>query len=285
MMKEDMLWLDKSYASNAKAILQISKLRWVVVVSEFICGIILYSFAQEKYGQTAAIPVLMYLVLVALICLVGQSITMARVSQAIQLLSFSLTTGAIGGLVISVELATGSLFKQMPYCVFIGSLFIWLVIAAVVFAILYRKMLRGDFKKQMSAAKTKRIVRQSKTYSGILVMLIGGSSLFLHMAEKSQVGQAILWVMGTISSIFIAGMSGGLILLVLAKAKFPSFNIKIPSRRELREARRENAAANTEFKQRKQNGVFFQVNDVSPSESHDSLQIPRQHVSEWLKNE
>lgn len=284
-MKEDMLWRDKSYTSSLKFIFQISKLRWAVIVFELGYGTILYLFAKEKYGKTPAALVLMYLIVAALICLVGQSLTIARISQAVQLLCFSFTTGVIGGLSFPVQLVASSFSNRMPYWLFMASFFIWLVIAAVVFAILYRKMLRGDFKKRMSATKTKQIVRQSKIYSGILVMLIGGSSLFLHMAEQSQGGQAVLWVMGTIGSIGFAGMSGASILLVLAKAKFPSFNIWIPSRQEFHEARRENAAANTEFKQRKQNGVFFQVNDVSPSESHDSPQIPRQHVSKWLKNE
>lgn len=229
-MKEEMIWRNKSYASNVQFVLQIAKSRWIVMLCEFFFGLVLYSSAKEWYGQTAANSVLIYLVFIALICLIGQSLTVARINQAAQLFCCSLSIGVSGGLSISVGVVTSALSKPVPFLLFVGSFFWWLVIAAVVFVILYRKMQRGDFKKRKPAAKTKQIIRLSKTYMGILVMLIGGSSLFLHMAEKSQGGQDFLWLMGIIGGVGFAGMSGVLFIPALAKAKFPSFNIWIPSR-------------------------------------------------------
>ncbi|MCI1892728.1 MAG: hypothetical protein ABF743_13690 [Schleiferilactobacillus perolens] len=284
MMKEEMVWRNKSYASNVQFVLQIASSRLIFLAVGFILSLAVYLSGKEWYGPSTAMWVLTYLIVASLVCIVGQSLTVARMNQALQLFCFSVSFGILGGLLISEGIIDGPFSKPIPFPLYIGSFFVWPVIAGVVFVVMYRKMLRGDFMKRAPTTKAKRVVSLSKVFMGILVILIGGTSLFVRTAERTQGGKSTIWLMGMIGGIGFAGMSGGLIIMALAKAKFPDFNVKIPSRQEFREARRESAAADKAFKQRRQDGVFFQVKGVNPSKSRDFLQTSRQHISKWLKN-
>ncbi|MFT8412650.1 hypothetical protein [Schleiferilactobacillus perolens] len=285
-MKEEMLWQGRPYASNYITIFQFAKIRWIFLVCGALPGLLLFSAAREWYGSTTTFVVLTYLLLAGVVCIIGPSVAVARINQALQLLSIAITTGVLGGLVVSAIIVVGPfLVKPIPLWLFASSFFIWPITATAVFEIMYTKTLRGDFMKRASAKKTKAVVKFERIFTGALGLSIAGIPLFNHFAEKTQFGKNAIWLMGIIGGIGFAGMSGGLMLIVIAKAKFPAFNAKIPSRLELRRMRQESAATATLLKQRKKDGVFFQVNDVNPNEGGNPFKTSQNDVSKWFKNE
>jgi hypothetical protein len=99
----------------------------------------------------------------------------------------------------------------------------------------------------------------------------------------SMIGKSVMLTIGWICGTVIIGASGMLSPIIIAKAKFPSFNAQIPTTREIRMQRRKKKIADKTSDSTVKNNVYFQVNDINGGKRINAIKNVQQSVGKWLK--
>ncbi|MFT8412652.1 hypothetical protein [Schleiferilactobacillus perolens] len=285
-MTEEMVLRFKEFCKDPQNVLDFSNLRYAFMPISGLSFALLYSAAKVWYGRTAVMVIIAYFSMLALICLVGQSVMVARISQALQLFCFTLTTGAMGEMILSLCLLYGSPNTIVPAWIFWGIFSVWPCLTISAGVIMYIKTLEGKFSWKVTGRVGGRAYQLATNISAFIGSLIIIAPPFIRMITDSysMIGKSIMLTIGWICGTVIIGASGMLSPIIIAKAKFPSFNAQIPTTREIHMQRRKKKIADKTSDSTVKNNVYFQVNDINVDKGISAFKNVQQSVGKWLKS-